>query len=88
MPFFVEFLILETVSLAEEGSHLYSVEFIKLYKEKMGMNFMNRKYFWLWIVLIAILAFFTGELVNFMMLFLILLTLMEISDEIKKRNGR
>ncbi len=52
------------------------------------MDFMNRKYFWLWIVLIAILAFFTGELVNFMMLFLILFTLMEISDEIKKRNGR
>ena len=50
--------------------------------------FMNRKYLWFWIVLIAILAFITQELVTFMMLFLILLTLMEISDEIKKRNGR
>ncbi len=49
---------------------------------------MNRKYLWFWIVLIAILAFITQELVTFMMLFLILLTLMEISDEIKKRNGR
>jgi len=49
---------------------------------------LNRKYFWVWIVLIAILAFITGELVNFMMLYLILLTLMEISDELKKRNGR
>lgn len=58
------------------------------YINKNGDGFMNRKYFWFWIVLIAILAFFTGELVNFMMLFLILLTLMEISDEIKKRNER
>ncbi|MGN1401360.1 MAG: hypothetical protein ACI4XL_07665 [Bacillus sp. (in: firmicutes)] len=47
---------------------------------------MNRKFFWLWIVFIAILALITEELVNFMMLLLILLTLMEISDELKKRN--
>ena len=75
----------------EKGTHLFNVELIRirLYKEKWGwMNYMNRKYFWFWIVLIAILAFFTGELVNFMMLFLILLTLMEISDEIKKKYGR
>ena len=50
--------------------------------------FMNRKYLWFWIVLIAVLAFITQELVTFMMLLLILLTLMEISDELKKRNGR
>lgn len=50
--------------------------------------FMNRKYLWFWLVLIAILAFFTRELVIFMMLVLILLTLIEISDELKKRNGR
>ena len=49
---------------------------------------MNRKYLWFWIVLIAVLAFITQELVTFMMLLLILLTLMEISDELKKRNGR
>ena len=37
-------------------------------KIKEGVH-LNRKYFWFWIVLIAIMAFITGELVNFMMLF-------------------
>jgi len=54
---------------------------------KRGVH-LNRKYSWFWIFLIAIMAIITGELINFMMLFLILLTLMEISDELKKRNGR
>lgn len=49
---------------------------------------MNRKYLWFWLVLIAVLAFMTQELVTFMMLALILLTLTEISDELKKRNER
>lgn len=49
---------------------------------------MNRKYLWFWLALIAVLAFITRELVTFMMLTLILLTLIEISDELKKRNGR
>ncbi|MDQ0232606.1 hypothetical protein [Metabacillus malikii] len=54
---------------------------------------MNRKYFWIWISIIAVLSFFTGEMVTFMMLLLILLTLNEIStvlkdfyDDWKKRN--
>ncbi len=47
---------------------------------------MNRKYFGVWMVLIAILVFFTQELVLFIMLYLILLILMEISDELKKKN--
>lgn len=47
---------------------------------------MNRKYFRDWMVLIAILVFFTQELVLFIMLYLILLILMEISDELKKKN--
>jgi len=44
---------------------------------------INKKYFWIWIGLIAILSFFTGEMVTFMMLFLILLTLNEISSILK-----
>jgi len=47
------------------------------------MNEMNKKFFWFWISLIAILSIFTGEMVTFMMLFLILLTLNEISSVLK-----
>ncbi len=39
---------------------------------------MNIKYFWVWISMIAVLSFITEEIVTFMMLFLILLTLNEI----------
>ena len=60
---------------------------IVIYKKGVFI-FMNRKYLWFWLALIAVLAFITRELVTFMMLTLILLTLIEISDEIKKRNGR
>jgi hypothetical protein len=44
---------------------------------------MNKKYFWAWIVIIAVLSFFTGEMVTFMMLFLILLTLNETNSVLK-----
>lgn len=45
---------------------------------------MNDKYFWFWIVIIGILSFFTGEMVTFMMLLLLLLTLMEIKSVLKR----
>ena len=44
---------------------------------------MNKKHFWFWISIIAILSFFTGEMVTFMMLLLILLTLNEINSVLK-----
>ncbi|SDL86240.1 hypothetical protein [Sediminibacillus halophilus] len=45
---------------------------------------MNKKYFWFWISIIAVLSIFTGEMVTFMMLLLILLTLDEINSILKK----
>ncbi len=45
---------------------------------------MNKKHFWIWMVIIAVLSFFTGEMVTFMMLLLILLTLNETNTILKK----
>ncbi|MGI8314251.1 hypothetical protein [Halobacillus mangrovi] len=52
--------------------------------EGNGWRPMNDKYFWFWIVIIGILSFFTGEMVTFMMLLLLLLTLMEIKSVLKR----
>lgn len=49
----------------------------------IGGVFMNKRFFWFWMVIIAGLSYFTGEMVAFMMLFLILLTLNEINHPIK-----
>ena len=45
---------------------------------------MNKRYFWVWMIIAAVLSIFTGELVTFMMLFLILLTLNEIHSIVQK----
>lgn len=54
---------------------------------------MSRPLFNLWMAIIAVISFFTGEIVTFMMLFLILLTLNEINhtfqmfyDDWKRKN--
>lgn len=44
---------------------------------------MNNVMFYFWIIGIAIIAFFTGEIATVMMLFLILLTLQAIHSTIK-----
>lgn len=44
---------------------------------------MNKKWFYFWMVIIAILSVFTQEIVTFMMLFLILLTLNELNQTFK-----
>ncbi|WP_261132085.1 hypothetical protein [Bacillus sp. Marseille-Q3570] len=39
---------------------------------------MDKTMFYFWVVVIAVISFFTGEIATFMMLFLILITLREM----------
>ncbi|MCF6409822.1 hypothetical protein [Pseudalkalibacillus salsuginis] len=44
---------------------------------------MDQKIFNLWMVVIAIISVFTGEIVTFMMLYLVIFTLREINKTIR-----
>ncbi|MEH7355592.1 hypothetical protein V7150_18860 [Neobacillus drentensis] len=45
---------------------------------------MDKTTFYSWMAVIALISFFTGEIVTFMMLFLILITLKEINQNLIK----